>query len=427
MIETFPVKKSPHRSGKVLATVLALTLSIFQSTDAVATNNTEPTISGSPATRADAGSYYFFKPSASDPDGDRLSFSITNRPSWLNFVTNTGRLSGVPYSNDTGTTSNIQISVSDGTETVSLPAFSITVNGADTQSNDTETQTSTPELGTIGSRSITAGNTLSFNIYATDNDGTIPLLDAAELPPNAVFVDNHDGTGTFTWPTTSSYAGTWNITFTATDAVDSMLTNSETVTILVLAANNTGLTISGSPATRIDAGSYYFFKPSASDPDGRRLSFSITNRPSWLNFVSNTGRLSGVPYSSATGTTSNIQISVSDGTETVSLPAFSITVNGAETQPNDTETQTGSITLSWVAPVARTDGSPIAMSEIAGFTVYYGTSIGRYPNTLNVNNGSATSATIADLPVGTYYLVVTTRDNEGRESGYSDELAKVVN
>ena len=194
-----------------------------------------------------------------------------------------------------------------------------------------------------------------------------------------------------------------------------------------VAANNTEPTISGSPATRADAGSYYFFKPSASDPDGDRLSFSITNRPSWLNFVSNTGRLSGTAYSSDIGTTNNIQISVFDGIKTVSLPVFSITVNGANTNPNDTETQTGSITLSWVAPVARTDGSPIAMSEIAGFTVYYGTSIGSYPNTLNVNNGSATSATIADLPVGTYYLVVTTRDNEDRESGYSDELAKAVN
>ena len=46
---------------------------------------------------------------------------------------------------------------------------------------------------------------------------------------------------------------------------------------------------------------------------------------------------------------------------------------------------------------------------------------------LNVDDGYATSATIADLQVGTYYLVVTTRDNEGRESGDSGEAEKVVN
>ena len=102
------------------------------------------------------------------------------------------------------------------------------------------------------------------------------------------------------------------------------------------------------------------------------------------------------------------------------VPVGSITVNG-------TETQTGSITLNWTAPVTRADGSPIALSEIAGFTIHYGTSMGSYPNMLNVDDGSATSATIADLQVGTYYLVATTRDNEGRESGYSGELEKVAN
>jgi hypothetical protein len=102
------------------------------------------------------------------------------------------------------------------------------------------------------------------------------------------------------------------------------------------------------------------------------------------------------------------------------VPVGNNTVNG-------TETQTGSITLNWTAPVTRADSSPIALSEIAGFTIHYGTSVGSYPNMLNVDDGSATSVTIADLQVGTYYLVATTRDNEGRESGYSGEVEKIAN
>jgi hypothetical protein len=199
-----------------------------------------------------------------------------------------------------------------------------------------------------------------------------------------------------------------------------MLTDSKTVTVLVLAANNTEPAIKGSPATSVNANSFYSFEPSASDPDGDSLNFGITNRPSWARFDTSNGRLTGTPGNSDTGTTGNIQISVSDGTETVSLPAYSLTVNS-------TATQTGSVSLSWTAPVARTDGSPLTMSEVAGFTVHYGTSTGSHPNVLNVDDGSATSVTVADLQVGTYYLVVTTRDNEGRESGDSDEVAKVVN
>ena len=68
----------------------------------------------SPAARA-------FQPSASDADGDALSFSISNKPGWAGFNTGTGRLNGTPT--QTGSHSSIVISVSDGTDTVSLPAF----------------------------------------------------------------------------------------------------------------------------------------------------------------------------------------------------------------------------------------------------------------------------------------------------------------
>ena len=88
--------------------------------------------------------------------------------------------------------------------------------------------------------------------------------------------------------------------------------------------------------------------------------------------------------------------------------------------------QTGSAVLKWTAPVARADGSALAMSEIAGYTVYYGTTAGNYPNSLNINNGSATSVSITDLPLDTYYMVVTTRDSGGRESARSSMAAKLV-
>ena len=59
-------------------------------------------------------SAYNFQPKASDPDGNTLTFSIQNKPSWLVFNTTTGKLSGTPSSADVGTYSNIVISVSDG-------------------------------------------------------------------------------------------------------------------------------------------------------------------------------------------------------------------------------------------------------------------------------------------------------------------------
>ncbi|WP_193907411.1 beta strand repeat-containing protein [Cellvibrio polysaccharolyticus] len=98
--------------------------------------NDAPVITGTPTTSVDQGVAYNFTPTASDPDGDTLTFSITNKPAWAVFNTTTGRLSGIPDTTDNGTYSNIVISVSDGTLTASLPAFSLTVAADDV---DTDT------------------------------------------------------------------------------------------------------------------------------------------------------------------------------------------------------------------------------------------------------------------------------------------------
>ncbi len=47
--------------------------------------NHPPTISGQPPTSVRVGSTYSFTPTASDPDGDNLTFSVSNRPAWLTF------------------------------------------------------------------------------------------------------------------------------------------------------------------------------------------------------------------------------------------------------------------------------------------------------------------------------------------------------
>jgi uncharacterized protein YkwD/methionine-rich copper-binding protein CopC len=182
------------------------------------TVNIAPTISGKPANVVKVGYSYTFTPTASDDNGDSLTFSITNKPDWATFNTSTGTLSGT--ANAVANYTGIEISVSDGQLSAQLAAFNIAVQ--------------------------------------TDNRSP---------------------------------------------------------------------TISGNPKTQIDVGKDYEFIPTASDPDGDSLSFSIKNKPDWANFDTATGRLSGQP--SQTATTSNIEISVTDGNTTASLRPFHITVNSA--------------------------------------------------------------------------------------------------
>lgn len=89
--------------------------------------NSPPTISGAPARSVHAGESYFFQPAAQDADNDPLTWIIANQPDWTDFDSATGALTGVPDESDVGSLSSIVITVSDGTASVSLPAFSISV------------------------------------------------------------------------------------------------------------------------------------------------------------------------------------------------------------------------------------------------------------------------------------------------------------
>jgi hypothetical protein len=106
--------------GTATTSLPAFSISVTQT-------NRAPTISGSPPVNARVGQPYAFRPTASDADGDSLTFSVRGNPAWLSIDGADGTLSGTPTAENAGTTSSIVISVSDGKVTTSLPAFSITV------------------------------------------------------------------------------------------------------------------------------------------------------------------------------------------------------------------------------------------------------------------------------------------------------------
>ena len=84
------------------------------------------------------------------------------------------------------------------------------------------------------------------------------------------------------------------------------------------------------------------------------------------------------------------------------------------------------ISLSWIAPAEREDGDPISMAEIAGYRVYYGTVPGNYTNDVIITDSNTMQVTLTGLAPGTYYIVVTTYDTDGRESGYSQVITRSI-
>ena len=180
-------------------------------------------------------------------------------------------------------------------------------------------------------------------------------------------------------------------------------------------AKNSAPTIAGSPVGSTTYGETYEFIPNASDADGDTLTFDVQNIPSWAKFNTTTGRLYGEPTLADIGDYSGIVISVSDSTNSASLPTFSIAV---------TQTALGSVTLSWTAPTQNSDGS--ALTDLAGYKIYYAKNSGSYDRSVVLDNPGITTYVVEQLSPATYYFAATAFNSTGVESSYSAEIARTV-
>jgi len=363
--------------------------------------NRAPVISGTPPTAAMQGMAYIFQPTATDADGNALTFTIANRPVWATFNANTGALQGTPGATNVGTFTNIRISVSDGQATAALPAFAIAVTAA----NVPPTISGTPPT------SATVGTQYTFTPTAADANGNPLTFSIANRPSWATFSTS---TGRLQGTPTSANVGTFgNIMISVSDGQATAQLSA--FSIAVSQAPNRAPTISGAPSTAVVPGTQYTFTPTASDPDGDTLTFSIVNRPAWASFNAATGRLEGTPVAGDVGTTTGVVITVSDGTLTASLPAFAVTVQAVAT---------GSATLSWTPPTLNTDGSPL--TNLSGYKIYWGTVLGTYPSSVTLSNPGLTSYVVDNLVPGTYYFVATALNSVGVESTFSSSASKTI-
>jgi hypothetical protein len=386
--------RAPRLCALALLAVASVSVSIAQAA--------APRISGTPPTSVVVGKTYYFKPTATDADGNTLTFSIANKPGFASFSTSTGQLSGVPFAEHAKTWSNIVISVSDGTTKVSLPAFSIVVQP---NPNKSPTITGTPPT------TATVGTAYSFQPVGKDPEGKTVTFSIRNKPAWATF-----STSTGKLYGTPTATGTFSsIMIIVTDGVSSSALPSFSITVSG-SSTNAAPKISGTPSTTARVGTAYSFTPTASDANGDPLTFSITNKPSWATFSTSSGRLAGTP--SATGTFSNILIKVSDGKTSASLAAFSIVVSAA------TSGGTGAATLSWTPPTRNTDGS--TLTNLAGYRISYGTSASSLSQQVTLSNPGLSSYVIDNLAAGTWYFTIKAYTSAGTESAPSTVASKSI-
>ncbi len=163
------------------------------------------------------------------------------------------------------------------------------------------------------------------------------------------------------------------------------------------------------------ADEFFDFRPNASDPDGDRLVFSISNKPEWAKFNTESGRLHGTPAGRDIGIYTGITIIVSDGHSASTLPAFEIEV---------TEARSDIVTLSWDPPTHNEDGSHLL--DLAGYRIYVGRDPDKLSRVIVLNNPGLTRYVVEPLAPAKWYFAMTSFNRRGRESRRSGIVEKRV-
>jgi hypothetical protein len=179
------------------------------------------------------------------------------------------------------------------------------------------------------------------------------------------------------------------------------------------------IVLGGAPPTTVTVGDPYYYAPTVSQGSGT-ISFSIQGQPAWTSFDAQTGALAGTPAAADVGVSGGITITATNSVNTVSVGPFSIEVDPAAS----TGPATGSATLDWSPPTENIDGSPL--TNLAGYSVHYGTSEASLSQTIDVADASATTYVVSGLTPGTYYFAVSAYNSLGLEGAWSNLASKTL-
>jgi hypothetical protein len=181
---------------------------------------------------------------------------------------------------------------------------------------------------------------------------------------------------------------------------------------LTLAACGSEDGSSGSAATSAAAGGSDSVASSVSPNTG------TIDRSSQVTAPTSTGTATAGTPSTATASSSGSTTTTTPATTT---PAAGTTVAST---PVKTTTTTGVATLDWLPPTENNDGS--VLTNLAGYTVYYGTSPDSLTQSVKVTNPGLTAYTVTNLPSGTWYFAVTSYSSTGVESTRTGTVSTTI-
>lgn len=141
---------------------------------------------------------------------------------------------------------------------------------------------------------------------------------------------------------------------------------------------------------------------------------------SWANDRGGQGKANGTE----SWTTGSISLEIGENAITVAAEDSSGSTTSRTIVIKRESGQTGSVTLSWTAPITRTDASPL--TNLAGYKIFYGRMSGIYDFQININNPGILTYVIESLVSGEWYFAVAAYDANGLESDRSNEVLRKI-
>jgi PKD repeat protein len=231
----------------------------------VTTTNRAPVMEVIPAASIKGGERLTIVVNATDPDGDKLTYTATGLPVNATFDAGNRTFAWTTVYRQTGNYT-VTFRVSDGVLSATKTAAIMVTN-----------TNRAPVMEKIPAASIKESRDLKIVVNATDADGDKLTYTATNLPVNAAFDAKNR---TLTWKPASSQTGNYTVTFRVSDGVLSDMTNA---TIMVYNSNLAPV-LESIPATSAYEGKSMTLPVHAADPDGDVLSYTATNLPPFAVF-----------------------------------------------------------------------------------------------------------------------------------------------
>src|SRR5437867_56180 len=325
---------------------------------------------------------------ATDPDGNPLTFSKVSGPAYVTVTTTTqgtgtatGNIALAPGFSDAGT-ATASVSATDGSLSDGK-AFTITVNNVNQN----------PVLAEPANRTVNEGATANQTLTATDADGQALTFTKAAGPTYATVTTTTPGTGTGTGNLALapgfSDSGTATVSISVSDGAGG--TDSKSLTVTVNNVNRNPVLAQPANMT-VNEGATADQTFTATDPDGDAITFTHTG-PTFMTRTDN--------VQSGTTRTGNIHLAPVAGTS----GTFAASVTATSLATNDTK--------SFTITVQAVNRAPV-LAQPANMTVNEGATANQ---TLTATDADGQALTFTKAAGPTYATVTTTTPGTGTGTG----------